>query len=80
MGHADIRTTLNVYAKAVPGWEQGATAKMDAYLDGTGSRDTGATTGPESVTRRRARPLVSRGRDRWVARIAASGFSGPVAT
>src|SRR3712207_8821605 len=22
MGHADIRTTLNIYAKAVPGWEQ----------------------------------------------------------
>jgi integrase len=22
MGHADIRTTLNIYAKAVPGWQQ----------------------------------------------------------
>lgn len=33
MGHADIRTTLNIYAKAVPGWEQGAAAKVDAYLD-----------------------------------------------
>ncbi len=32
MGHADIRTTLNVYAKAVPGWESGAVAKLDAYL------------------------------------------------
>jgi hypothetical protein len=41
MGHADIRTTLNVYAKAVPGWEQGAAAKLDAYLDGAGSRDNG---------------------------------------
>ena len=32
MGHADIRTTLNIYAKVVPGWEQGAAAKLDAYL------------------------------------------------
>jgi integrase len=36
MGHADIGTTLNVYAKAVPGWELGAAAKLDAYLDATG--------------------------------------------
>lgn len=34
MGHADIRTTMNIYAHAVPGWEQGAAAKLDAYLDG----------------------------------------------
>jgi integrase len=34
MGHADIRTTLNIYAKAVPGWESGAAAKLDAFLDG----------------------------------------------
>jgi integrase len=33
MGHADIRTTLNIYAKAVPGWEDQAAAKLDAYLD-----------------------------------------------
>jgi integrase len=33
MGHADIRTTLNIYAKAVPGWESDAAAKLDAYLD-----------------------------------------------
>lgn len=33
MGHADIRTTMNTYAKAVPGWESGAAAKLDAYLD-----------------------------------------------
>jgi integrase len=32
LGHADIRTTLNVYAKAVPGWETAAAAKRDAYL------------------------------------------------
>ena len=36
MGHADIRTTMNIYAKAVPGWEEGAAAKLDAYLDATG--------------------------------------------
>jgi integrase len=33
MGHADIRTTLNIYAKAVPGWQEQAAAKLDAYLD-----------------------------------------------
>lgn len=32
MGHTDIRTTMNIYAKAVPGWESGAVAKLDAYL------------------------------------------------
>jgi hypothetical protein len=32
MGHADIRTTLNIYAKAVPGWEDQAAAKLDAYF------------------------------------------------
>ncbi len=35
MGHADIRTTMNIYAKAVPGWERQATAKLDAYLGAT---------------------------------------------
>jgi integrase len=33
MGHADIRTTLNIYAKAVPGWEEQAAAKLDVYFD-----------------------------------------------
>ena len=33
MGHADIRTTMNIYAKAVPGWESAAAAKLDAYLE-----------------------------------------------
>jgi integrase len=33
MGHADIRTTMNLYAKAVPGWERAAASKLDAYLD-----------------------------------------------
>jgi integrase len=33
MGHAEIRTTLNFYAKAVPGWQQQAAAKLDAYLE-----------------------------------------------
>jgi integrase len=36
LGHADIRTTLNIYAKAVPGWEGQATAKLDAYLERAG--------------------------------------------
>jgi hypothetical protein len=33
MGHADIRTTMNLYANAVPGWERAAATKLDAYLD-----------------------------------------------
>jgi integrase len=33
MGHADIRATLDIYAKAVPGWESAAAAKVDHYLD-----------------------------------------------
>jgi hypothetical protein len=32
MGHVDIRTTLNIYAQAVPGWETDAASKLDAYL------------------------------------------------
>ena len=36
MGHADIRTTLDIYAKAVPGWENAAAAKLDAYLASAG--------------------------------------------
>ena len=46
MGHADIRTTLNLYAKAVPGWEQDAAAKLDAYLDGQGARQSRASSPP----------------------------------
>ncbi len=47
MGHADIRTTLNVYAKAVPGWEEGAAAKLDAYLDASNGPVMGQST-PEA--------------------------------
>jgi integrase len=47
MGHADIRTTLNLYAKAVPGWEQDAAAKLDAYLDGEGARQLRASSTPK---------------------------------
>jgi integrase len=43
MGHADIRTTLNLYAKAVPGWEQDAAAKLDAYLDSQSARQSRAS-------------------------------------
>ena len=43
MGHADIRTTMNIYAKAVPGWESGAVAKLDAYLDAPAVRQTRQT-------------------------------------
>lgn len=45
MGHADIRTTLNVYAHAVPGWESGATAKLDVYLGATGNLGAADATG-----------------------------------
>ena len=32
MGHASITTTMNIYAQAVPGWEERAAAKLDAYF------------------------------------------------
>ncbi len=38
MGHADIRTTMNIYAKAVPGWEEATAEKLDAYLDAAPAR------------------------------------------
>jgi integrase len=41
LGHADVRTTLNIYAKAVPGWESEAAARLDAYL-GDGTENGGA--------------------------------------
>jgi len=45
LGHADIRTTLNVYAKAVPGWETEAAAKLDAYLGAKVLRKSGSQPG-----------------------------------
>jgi integrase len=33
MGHAHIATTLDLYAKSVPGWEKAAAAKLDEWLD-----------------------------------------------
>ena len=35
MGHADIRVTLNVYARALPGCESCAAAKLETFLDAT---------------------------------------------
>ena len=37
MGHADIRTTLNIYAKAVPGWESGGAGEARRVPGGEGS-------------------------------------------
>ena len=36
LGHADPRTTIEIYQHALPGWQEQAVAKLDAYLDGTG--------------------------------------------
>ena len=33
MGHANVATTLDLYAKSVPGWERDAAAKVDDWLD-----------------------------------------------
>jgi integrase len=41
MGHANVATTLDLYAKSVPGWERDAAAKVDEWLDrqsGAGQR------------------------------------------
>lgn len=36
VGHSDIRTTMNVYAKLLPGSHLEATAKLDAFLESSG--------------------------------------------
>lgn len=58
MGHADIRTTLNVYAKAVPGWESKAVGLLDAFFDA--SRATVARQSTPEPERSTAVPLRSR--------------------
>jgi integrase len=37
LGHADSRTTIGIYQHALPGWQSGAAAKLDAYLDADGA-------------------------------------------
>jgi hypothetical protein len=32
LGHADARTTMGIYQQALPGWQEQATHKLDAYL------------------------------------------------
>ncbi|HEU5354683.1 MAG TPA: tyrosine-type recombinase/integrase [Actinocrinis sp.] len=32
LGHADARTTVAIYQHALPGWQERAAAKLDAYL------------------------------------------------
>lgn len=56
MGQADIRTTLGIYAKAVPGWESGAAAKLDAYLD----RERGAVAGQSTPDSQRLTAVPGR--------------------
>jgi integrase len=57
MGHADIRTTLNVYAKAVPGWESKAVGLLDAFLGDGATVARQSAPDPERST---AVPLRSR--------------------
>lgn len=33
LGHADSRTTIDIYQHALPGWQEQAAAKLDTYLD-----------------------------------------------
>lgn len=47
-GHANIKTTMDVYAKALPGWQEGAAAKLDAFFGATASRQS--PTPPERFT------------------------------
>jgi integrase len=35
LGHADPRTTMAIYQHALPGWEEQAVAKLDAFLGST---------------------------------------------
>lgn len=38
LGHADPRTTMSIYQHALPGWQEQAAAKLDAYLGATVER------------------------------------------
>jgi integrase len=38
LGHADPRTTMGIYQHALPGWQEAAAAKLDAYLGATVAR------------------------------------------
>jgi hypothetical protein len=48
MGHANIATTLNLYAKSVPGWERDAAAKVDEWLDAHQRAPVAHQLGPET--------------------------------
>jgi integrase len=48
MGHAHIATTLNLYAKPVPGWEQVAARNVDAWLDPRQRAPVARQLGPET--------------------------------
>ena len=45
LGHADSRTTADIYQHALPGWQEQATAKLDAYLGAKVLRKSGADPG-----------------------------------
>jgi hypothetical protein len=47
---------LNIYARAVPGWQEQAAAKLDAYLDG------GTGNGPRATVARQSRSETERSR------------------
>lgn len=48
LGRADIRTTLNIYTHATPGWRKRAAAKLDAYFDGDKPEPISATVARQS--------------------------------
>jgi integrase len=45
LGNADSRTTLDIYQHALPGWQEQATAKLDAYLGAKVARKSTAVPG-----------------------------------
>ena len=49
MGHATVAITFDTYGKLMPGNEEEAAGRLDAYLARGASRDNGATTEHESV-------------------------------
>lgn len=48
MGHAPIATTLNLYAKSVPGWERDAAEKVDQWLDAQQRAPVAHQSGPKT--------------------------------
>ena len=58
LGHADPRTTMRIYQHALPGWQEQATAKLDAYLGATVARQSTPQTQRSTAVPERSKTAV----------------------